>query len=177
MDYLIFDTDINPKSVQTFIGWVTTKLQTGTKELYVALSTNGGNVNSGILMANFIRSIPCSVTMHNISSVGSIGIPVFCSAGTRYCSNMSTTVFHGSGMIKAERLDEATLQNLLEFVSNQNDVIARSISQTSGMDFEECRSLLSGEKSKPAQWALEHGICQKVCEFEIPAGVTPTTLF
>lgn len=177
VDYLLFDAEINKEKVDIFISWAISRMGSGTTEFYIAFSTSGGNVNAGLRMAEFIRAIDVDVTMHNISSVASMGIPVFCSAKKRNCSKHSTTVFHGSGLTSGDRLDEQVLTNLLSSVKNQNDLIARSISDTSGMSFDECRALLVGEKSKTADWALKNGICQEICDFVIPNGVRPITLF
>lgn len=175
--YLIMNAEINQNNVQTFITWTTTMLSKGATGFYIAISTSGGNVNAGILMANYIQALPVPLTMHNVSTVGSIGIPVYSAAKTRFSNPLSSFVFHGSGLTSVNRLDEASLQDLLDTVKGQNDIIARSISETSGLDYDQCRRLLSGEISKSAEWAVDNNICQETRKFEVPEGVELISLF
>lgn len=177
VEYLIMDTSIEPQKVQDFIRWTTVRISAGATGFYIALSTPGGVVTSGILMANYIQSLPVPVTMHNVASVGSIGIPIYAAATERLSNPLSGFVFHGAGRQSQERLDEARLKDMLDSIKSQNDLIARSISETSGMDYLECRNLLSGEVTKSAQWAVENDICQRIEEFRVPEGVQLTNLF
>ncbi|TYB83972.1 ATP-dependent Clp protease proteolytic subunit [Oceaniovalibus sp. ACAM 378] len=176
-DYLIMNTNIDQEKVQTFITWTTTKIQEGSSGFYIAFSTSGGNVSAGILMANYIQALPVPVTMHNVSSVASIGIPIYSAATERFSNPLSTFVFHGSGMTTADRLDEERLKNMLDSVKGQNDLIAKSIAETGGLDYQECRKLLSGEVSRSAKWAVENGICSKLIDFKIPEGTQLMNLF
>lgn len=81
--YLIMDTPIEDAKVHTFISWVTGQIADGATGINVAFSTTGGSVAAGILMANYISALPINITMHNVSTVGSIGIPIYAAARVR----------------------------------------------------------------------------------------------
>lgn len=175
--YMMFNAEITVTSVQTFINWTSAKSNEGATRFMVAFSTNGGNVDAGLLMTNYIAGISQHVTMHNLAVVGSVGIPIFCAANSRIANPLSTFVFHGVGINTSERLDEPKLQQHLEAVKQKNDLIAQAIHNTSGMDYNLCRELLVGEQTRSSNWAMENGLCQQVQSFAVPAGTNLVNLF
>lgn len=176
-EYLLFNAPIETKEVNDFVLWTSTKLSQGMTQLTVSFNTVGGNVEQGVRMMNHLRSLPIELTFHNTGAVGSMGIPVFASAGRRLCAPDSSFTFHGSGSVSANRLDEQELRNRLEQVVIQNTIIAKAIHDASGIDQAVARELLVGEQSKSAEWALENGLCEAIEPFQIPIGAPLTTLF
>lgn len=175
--YLIMDTAISDEKAHTFIQWTTAEIKSGIDHFYIALSTTGGNVNAGLLMANYIKSLPVKFTMHNVSLVASIGIPIYASATHRVTNLLSSFVFHGSGQMCSDRLDENRLTDLLQSTQESNNMIARAISTNTDMEFDAARELLRGEISKSAQWAKENGICHEISDFKLPPDEQLINLF
>jgi len=63
--------------------------------LYFLFSSNGGSVNAGIALYNFLRALPVEIIMHNTGSIDSIATVIFLAADKRYAALHSTFLFHG----------------------------------------------------------------------------------
>ncbi len=63
--------------------------------IYCLFSSLGGQVEAGITLYNFLRSLPVEIIMHNTGSIDSIANVIFLSADTRYASTHSSFLFHG----------------------------------------------------------------------------------
>lgn len=68
------------------------------KILYFLISCNGGDVDPGIALYNFLKSLPLKVIMHNIGSIDSIANVVFLAGKERYASKHTSFLFHGVNM-------------------------------------------------------------------------------
>ena len=168
--HLIFNAEIKKETHDVFISWVTTKLTQGMNELTVNMSSTGGNVAYGLAIMNFVRALPIQVNMHNTGSIGSIAIPIYCSAQKRSASPLSTFTFHGAGQTTTNRLDEKTLRELLETTSENNRMIAKAICEKSNLEEDAAHDLLRGEITKSPEWAMDNGICDDILDFKIPDG-------
>lgn len=94
--YVNFYDSIDPvkaKHIMAFLSEVVSKEQPD--NIYCLFSSPGGSVESGIVLYNFIRSLPVELIMHNTGSIDSIANIVFLSANTRYTSVHSSFLFHG----------------------------------------------------------------------------------
>jgi ATP-dependent Clp protease protease subunit len=96
--YINFHAGITQSTVQNLMTVIAQKLAAGTTAFYILLSTPGGQVQSGMTVYNFLRSIPAQITMHNTGNVDSIGNAIFLAANTRYACQHSTFMFHGVGI-------------------------------------------------------------------------------
>ena len=93
--------------------------------LYFLFSSPGGDVNAGVAIYNYLRSIPVPrLVMHNASSIDSVANVIFHSADERLAAPHSTFHFHGVGM------------NL----AGTNPNLNHSQSITSGGEYRRCSS-------------------------------------
>lgn len=67
----------------------------GARSLYFLFASPGGEVNTGIELYNFLKSLPVKITMHNMSAIDSIATVIFLSGDERYACPHSTFLFHG----------------------------------------------------------------------------------
>lgn len=175
---LIFNSEINKHAHDVLVGWTIQVLQEDCRELTILMNSSGGNVASGIAIMNFIRALPIEVRIHNTSTIGSIAIPIYCSADRRTASPLSTFTFHGSGQTTTDRLDEKTLREMLDGTKANNAMIAKAINEKSKLEQGAAEDLLRGEITKSSSWAFENGLCDEVCDFVIPEdGTVIKTLF
>ena len=68
----------------------------GAKSLYFLLASPGGEINTGIELYNFLKSLPITIVMHNMSAIDSIATVVFLSGNERYACPNSSFLFHGA---------------------------------------------------------------------------------
>ncbi len=175
--YLVFHTQVNPVTAQHFMS-ACAHLANGNDELYLCLSTPGGQVASGLTLYNFLRGLPAKIITHNIGNIDSIGNAIFLSGHTRRASKHSTFMFHGVGIeINAKiMLEEKNLREFTDSVSADHQRIADIIADRTNLSFDEARKLFTEARTKDANDALNAGIVHEISDLAIPPGAPVTTL-
>jgi len=64
------------------------------KKVHLLLSTQGGDVASGINLYNTLSSVPFELTINNVGVVNSAGICIFLAGKRKFASPHSTFMFH-----------------------------------------------------------------------------------
>jgi len=141
-------------------------------ELYFLFSSPGGSVDSGIAIYNFLRALPCPVTMHNTGAIDSIATVIFHSADTRYASPHSSFGFHGVtwNFEAKQSLNLNQINEVRSGLAESENKIARIISGRCSLSEEDLRGLFLQGETKNASFALEKGIVQEIREAKIPQG-------
>jgi ATP-dependent protease ClpP protease subunit len=133
------------------------------------LSTPGGAVPSGLTLYNFLRSLPCKITTHNMGNVDSIGNAVFLAGERRIACPHSTFMFHGVGLDVANmRLEEKNVRESLEAIMSDQRRIGNVISDRTNITSDETGELLREASTKDANFALQKGIVHEVSDPENP---------
>lgn len=99
--YISFYDQIDPQKVNKFINFIVNTIrQHQPTELYLLFSSNGGDVNAGFVLYNFLLSLrgKIKITIHNIGNVDSIANVIFMSAERRLASPSASFLFHGITM-------------------------------------------------------------------------------
>lgn len=175
--YVNFHAPIVPLTTQHLMAACGQLLSQGTSELYLMLSTPGGQVASGLTLYNFLTALPCSITTHNTGNVDSIGNAVFLAGNTRRACPHSTFMFHGVGFDGVNtRLEERNLREMLMSTLADQRRIGAIISSRTNISPNRTRHLFREARTKDANDALKDGIVQKVCGISIPAGSPVLTL-
>jgi ATP-dependent protease ClpP protease subunit len=175
--YLVFHAQVNPVTAQHFMAACANLIQSN-DELYLCLSTPGGQVASGITMYNFLRGLPTKITTHNIGNIDSIGNAIFLSEDTRRASKHSTFMFHGVGFeINAQmRLEEKNLREFMDAMSADHKRMADIIADRTSLSLDEARKLFAEARTKDANDALNAGVVHEVSDLVIPPGAPVITL-
>ena len=169
--YIIFTGEIVPQTVESLIQALSNLAQNMVPEVYLALSTPGGNVMNGITLYNFLRGMPFNLIIHNIGNVDSIGNAVFLGSNTRYACPHSTFMFHGVGMSRpAGRFEEKALREMLDGVTSDQNRIGTIIAERTSIAQDEIKGLFREAQTKTAEFARERGIVHEIREFQLPAG-------
>ena len=169
--YVVFTAEISPHTVESLIQALSNLVQKQVPAVYLAISTPGGSVMLGITLYNFLRSVPFSLTIHNIGNVDSIGNAVFLAADTRYTSAHSTFMFHGVGFDKpAGRYEEKPLREMLDGIGNDQRRIASIIAERTAIDEDEAAGFFREAQTHTAEYAKERGIVNDIREFKLPDG-------
>ena len=175
--YIIFNGPISIETVNSIINKLINILTDNPSEIYIAFTTNGGNVAQGILLFNFLKSIQCKLTIHNIGNINSAGIPVFLASKNRLANKSSRFLFHGvyyqskSGFSK-------DLKEALDTVTDDQDKINEIILKYTKIKETEIDELSEREYKFSSSMAKEKGIVDNISEFKLPQNsIIHTLLF
>lgn len=170
--HILFSSPINVNTVNEFAQLIVQIQQQGATKVYIAMHSPGGQVISGIMMYNLLKSLPLEVTTHNIGNVDSIANAVFLAGSKRYACSAATFMFHGVGfdLTNPQRLEEKALEGMLDTVIAEHKRISSIMSAAAGIAFEDCMALFKEQKTRDAAWAKEQGIVAEIREFAFPVG-------
>ena len=169
--YVVFTAEIVPNTVEGLIQALSNLAQNNVQEVYLAFSTPGGHVMTGITLYNFLRGMPFKLIIHNIGNVDSIGNAVFLAADRRLACEHSTFMFHGVGFDRpAGRFEEKALREMLDGLGNDQRRIGSIITEHTNIRQDEMEGLFREAQTKTAEFASERGIVHEIAEFEVPSG-------
>lgn len=142
--------------------------------IYFLLSSQGGFIDPGITLYNFLRSLPLELVMHNVGAVDSIANVIFLAGNKRYASPNSSFLFHGptwtfpSSGINDVITTRPQLSEALSSLVNAEEIIRSIIAERTSVAAEQTISLFrEGAKKTPA-FALENGIIHKIVDLVLP---------
>jgi len=139
-------------------------------KIYFMFATPGGQVDAGIALYNFLRSIPPKIVMHNMGAVNSIGNVIFLAGDERFANPNTTFLFHGveAQFPKDSSFGLSKLQELASGLSEDQNKIAGIIaSHAPGIEDKEIRRLFTQGASKSTDFALEKGFITEVKNLEL----------
>ena len=170
--YVIFTAEINPSTVEQLTSVATQAVEKDIREVYLAMSTPGGQVQAGIALYNTLLGMPFSLTVHNISSVNSIGNVIFLAGKKRYATGNATFMFHGVAMEVngPRRIDEQFVQNSLDSILADQKRMGDIITTRSNINEEEIAQLFRTQRTVDSAWARGNGVIEDIRDFAIPPG-------
>jgi ATP-dependent protease ClpP protease subunit len=166
--YIVFQTTVTYQTVAQLLSAIA---QVQTDEIYLIMSTTGGEVKGGIEAYNFLRSLPKKLTIHNIGNVDSIGNAIFLAGKSRIASAHATFMFHGVGRQPGTGpLSTKTLMEFLEGNRADEKRIGEIIAERTKLRADEVAKFFQESKTLDAAGALSTGIIDKVAELQMPPG-------
>lgn len=141
-------------------------------DIYLLISSGGGNVSEGLNLAAYMRSLPVEITTHNIGQTDSIANVIFAAGTTRYATQNSSFLFHGVSM-HYERQDfiESQLLEQYRIVKRLRENIATVFAQYTGMSVVDAEALMvTGATILNSQEALVKVIIHEIRDAAIPPG-------
>jgi ATP-dependent protease ClpP protease subunit len=176
--YKNFHAPINPLTAQHFMSACGNLITQGHDELYLCISTSGGQIPSGITLYNFLRSVPVKVTTHNMGNIDSIGNAIFLAGADRRACPHSTFMFHGAAfdMAVAAHLEVKNLREMLDALLADQQRIASILVERTTITPDQAGQLFTEARTKDANDALKNGIVHAICDLAIPAGAPIFTL-
>lgn len=161
-----FFAPINEYTVGQLLDLIDKKRSSGTKEFVILLSTQGGDVGSGITAYNYLKALPKPVTVitHNIGRVDSIGVIVYCAGSKRICVPQARFLIHGvksmgDGMAS---MDEKLLEERLKTLKVDSENIARVIAANSNQNLSDVRAAMSERTTLNPEQAITWGLAQEI---------------
>jgi ATP-dependent protease ClpP protease subunit len=171
--YINFFDGIDPVKANKFIQFTTDAInQHNPTELYFLISSNGGDVDSGFVLYNFLISLQnrLTITMHNTGSIDSIANVIFVSGQNRYAAPNASFLFHGVSMNFAGPQNRTMLKESLSRLEGMENRIAQTVSQHSKLTEAELTSLFHQGEGKDVNFALSKEIIQQIKVPAIPQG-------
>ncbi len=164
--FIVDDNSVG-QMIQALNGLVTEKKP---DEIYILISSPGGSVNSGIVLYNFIRSIPTKVITHNIGQVDSIGNVIFLAGEERYMAPATSFLFHGVIMNGNGpfNLSKSQLDELLSQFQQDETRIEQIVCDRTDITKTKLRGFYDRGESLNSDDALKFGIVNKVIVPSIP---------
>ena len=171
--YIIFTADVQKDQVAKLRNAITEAVNTGESEIYLAISSGGGNVFEGLSISALIKSLPIKVTTHNIGQIDSVANAIYAAGSERFASANSSFLFHGVSMnLQNPSASEHALQELYENIKRFRTAIATATATYVGIQLSEINDLMTknGGSILSASEAVTKTIVHKVVEFNIPQG-------
>jgi ATP-dependent protease ClpP protease subunit len=171
--YLNFFDSIDPVKVNKFIHFTTEVIrQHQPTELYYFISSNGGDVDSGFVLYNFLISLQSKmrITMHNTGTIDSIANVIFVAGQQRFAAPNSSFLFHGVSMNMQGAVSRTGLKEALSRLEGMENRIADTVSRHSQLSQAELTSLFQQGEGKDVNYALSKQIIQEIKVPAVPAG-------
>ncbi len=142
--------------------------------LYFFFASQGGQVDAGIVLYNFLQSLPVKIVMHNTGSIDSIANVIFMAGEERIASPHSTFLFHGVTMEFGGpiALSLPQLKEMTDRIKKNHATIAGIICENTKMSQDEIEKLFLEGETKDVVFATEKGIINKVELPQIPKDAT-----
>jgi ATP-dependent protease ClpP protease subunit len=177
--YINFYGGINPQAVQRVMSVCSDLIAKEKPDtLYFMFSSPGGNVDAGVVLYNFLRSLPVKIVMHNTGAIDSVATVIFHAADDRRAAPAATFLFHGvtwsfgtNAAINRTQLEEVK-SSLIE----AENKIAKILPSRCKLSEADVRKLFAQGETKDVTFATDKGIIQVVSEPRIPANEPFITL-
>jgi ATP-dependent protease ClpP protease subunit len=175
--YISFSAEIRQLPAETLIATLANCANAQVKQVYLLLSTFGGNVTNGFNLYNLMKGMPFELITHNVGSINSIGNVVFLAGSKRYATSHSTFMFHGVGFdIQNQRFEEKDLQEKLNGLQNDQQRIANLIAQHTSITESEITEFFRTGQTKDALFAKDKGIIHEIRDVTLSPNYPIVTL-
>jgi len=172
--YINFFDGIDPIKVNKFIRFTVDAInQHDPKEIYYLISSNGGDVDSGFTLYNFLISLQgkINVSMHNIGTIDSIANVIFIAGQKRYAAPNASFLYHGIVMnFNAGGYGRTVLKENLSRLDGMETRMADTISKHSKLTIDELKSFFHQGEGKDVNFALEKEIVHEIKVPVVPPG-------
>jgi ATP-dependent protease ClpP protease subunit len=169
IQYILFSADVQTAQAGKLRAAITDAANAGS-EIYLLISSGGGNVSEGLNIAAYMRTLPVQITTHNIGQTDSIANVIFSAGHRRYANRNASFLFHGVSM-HYEKADfiESQLEEQYKIVKRLRENIASAFAQYTGISVADAEGLMiSGATILSAQEALTKAIIHEVRDAAIP---------
>ncbi len=171
--YINFFDGIDPIKVNKFISFTVDAIkQHDPTEIYYFISSNGGDVDSGFVLYNFLISLQSklTITMHNTGTIDSIANVIFAAGQKRFAAPNASFLFHGVSMNMQGGVSRTILKESLSRLEGMENRIAHTVSKHSKLTEAELTSLFQQGEGKDVTFAVSKEIIQEIRVPSIPHG-------
>lgn len=169
--YIVFTADVQTAQAAKLRDEITKASNAG-NDIYLYISSGGGNVFEGMSIAALIKALPVKVVTHNAGQIDSIANIIFAAGCQRYASKEASFFFHGVSM-HYEKADfiESQLQEQYLGVKRMRENIAATYANYIGLTLIDAESLMiTGATILTATEALAKKIIHEIRDISVPVG-------
>ncbi len=170
--YISFVRPINWDTVNPLLDTCNQAINNGATELYLVLSSPGGDVDPGVAVYNQLIGLPADVITHNSGCIDSIANVIFLAGSKRLACPNSTFLFHGVhwDLSDAVELWRPQLMEIITSLTAAENKMRDIIVNRSNLSKEDVDAFFAEGATKDAAFALSKGIISAVEELEFPQG-------
>jgi ATP-dependent protease ClpP protease subunit len=171
IQYIVFTADVQTAQAGKLRAALAQASNDG-NDIYLIISSGGGNVFEGMSIAEFMRTLPVNLTTHNVGQIDSIAGVMFAAGTTRYANRNSSFLFHGVSMhYENKDFIESQLEGQYLNVKRMRENIAATFAAYSGLNVADVEALMvSGDTILSPQEALSKAIIHEIRDAAIPSG-------
>jgi ATP-dependent protease ClpP protease subunit len=171
IQYIVFTADVQTAQAGKLRAALTQASNAG-NDIYLLVSSGGGNVFEGMSLAAFMKALPVEITTHNIGQIDSIAGVIFAAGSIRYANRNSSFLFHGVSMHYANNdFIESQLESQYLGVKRMRESIAAAFATYSGLSLTDVQNLMiSGDTILSSQEALDKVIVHEIRDASVPPG-------
>jgi ATP-dependent Clp protease, protease subunit len=177
VQYIVFTADVQTSQAAKLRSALTQAFN-NKNDIYLIISSGGGNVSEGLSLASFMKTLSVEITTHNIGQTDSIANVIFAAGGKRYAKAEASFLFHGVTM-HYEKMDfiESQLQEQYMQIKRLRESIAIAFGNYTGMSVTDANTLMeSGATILSADEALRKAIIHEIRDVTIPRGLQVITI-
>jgi len=171
IQYIVFTADVQTAQAAKLRAALTQASNAG-NDIYLLISSGGGNVFEGMSLAEFMRTLPVGITTHNMGQIDSIAGVIFAAGKTRYANRNSSFLFHGVSMhYEHKDFIESQLEEQYLNIKRMRENIAATFAAYSGLSLIETEALMiTGATILSPEEALSKAIIHEIRDSAIPSG-------
>jgi len=158
----LLPVDVN--NVNQLVQLINQQRSIGRKDFIILLSSQGGEVLSGLAAYNYLHGLDINLTTFNIGQVDSAANLIFCAGRQRYALPNSRFLVHSAftSLPPGTPMNSAYLDGQLQQVKNMNQLSAQIIEATIGKKSSEIEQAIQGQNIFDPQMALSLGLIQAI---------------
>ena len=172
--YINFFDGIDQTKVNKFIQFTVDAInQHNPTEIYYLISSNGGDVDSGFTLYNFLVSLQgkMTITMHNTGTIDSMANVIFLAGQKRYAAPNASFLYHGIVMnFNAGGYGRTILKEHLSRLDGMETRMAETISKNTKLTTEELKEFFQQGEGKDVEFALSKEVIHEIKTPSIPQG-------
>lgn len=167
--YIRFMAQVTPLSVERLLNLIDASIRNGVSRIHLLLNSPGGSVSHGLAVYNFLRGVHVEVITHNLGTVDSIGVIIYCAGSKRLCVPHARFLIHPVQSHINGALDEHHLKEVRDSVATDQSNIAKVIGTTISKDSEEILKKMHDRTTMDSQQARDFGLVEEIKEEVMPA--------
>jgi ATP-dependent Clp protease protease subunit len=174
--YLNYNHGIDQEKTNALIAIFNNLVNNGYEEVHFLINSGGGEVNAGISLYNYIKSLPIKIIMHNMGMVASIANVVFLAGEERYACPHATFLFHGVTYTLNTQLTAHQLGEIFDMAQKEQTKIIGIISDSTTITKKTLEKLFTQGETQNSQFAIQYGLIKKIGFPEIPQDAQIVTI-
>lgn len=164
---IYFSAPIQPSFCSSLIQLVSQAVNEGHEEVHLLMNSGGGDIDSGIALYYALRSFPVRLLTYNMSTIGSMAVPVFLAGDSRFAMEHSSFFVHETTMNERNEWQLRTAKFLIDGIEENERRMIAIISDRTGQSETAVKRWANGVKRFDAKAAMRVGLVQDFGEIQL----------